>query len=146
VDESAGARVDPHVIHLATLDAKENQVAGGQCIERNRAGRKPLRFSRARNFEPSTFVHVDRKSTAVESLQIRASEVIGNANELSRTVCDGSPSVFRHARYAAARGKQQRCKDRQRIPDPAMCRMPGRAAIDEHGSDWLLASRAIREA
>jgi hypothetical protein len=120
VDESARARVDPHVVHVATLDPEENQVTGGQCVERNRAGRKPLRFSRTRNFEPSTFVHVDRESAAVESLQIRASELIGNANELSRAVCDGNPSIFRQARYAAARGKQQRRKDRQRIHDAAM--------------------------
>jgi hypothetical protein len=123
VDESASARVDSHVIHVATLDTKENQVAGGQCVERNRAGRKALCRSGARNFEPNTFVHVDRESTAVESLQIRASELIGSANELSRGMRDGNPSILRrfsNARYTAARGEQQHGKDRERIPDAGL--------------------------
>lgn len=81
-------------------------------------GRALLLIGCTRNLHTRAPINVNRKSAAIESLQIRAAKVIGGADELRGGARDGNSTVSSGlglARDAAACDHQQRQNDRDRI-------------------------------
>ncbi len=115
VNEAAASDVDSYVIDVATMDAEKDEVAGGERVHRNRTRGVLLFTSRAWNLHTCTLINVDSKPAAVETLQIRATEVVADTDELCGGARDRSPSIprgFRLARDAATCGEEQRQNDR----------------------------------
>jgi hypothetical protein len=82
MDEAPATSVDPDVIYVATVDAEKDEITRGKGIQCHRACRTLLRIGRAWNLHTCALVHVYSEPTAVETLQIRATEVVGSADEL----------------------------------------------------------------
>jgi len=67
---------------MATVDTEEDEIAGRQSLWRYRARRSALCLGRARNFHAGLPINVDRKPAAVETLEVRATEMVGRTDKL----------------------------------------------------------------
>jgi hypothetical protein len=126
------------MVDVATVDAKKDQVAGRQRVDRNRSGCVPLRVSRAWNLRSRALVGIHGESTAVEALQIGATEMIRNTDELRSGASNRYPTIssrlLRLGGNSAACNEQQRYGDRECIAQaPNLTRAP-RRVIGSAGS------------
>ena len=93
MDETTVSCIDPHMIDVETVDAEEDQVTWRECIHGHRPGLELLFTRGSWNLNTGALVGIDRKSAAVKALQVRATEVIGRADELRGGACDRESAV-----------------------------------------------------
>ena len=115
VNEAIASDVDSHVIDVSAVDTEEHEVSGRKRIHSDRTRGAFLLASRAWNLDTRTLINVDSEPATVETLQIRATEVIGDTHELCSGASDWSSPIstgFRFARDAATGDEEQRQNDR----------------------------------
>jgi len=83
------------MIHVPAVDPEEHQVAGRQRVLGNGPRGTPLSVSGPRNFDTGPLVRIHRKAAAIKSVQICSTEMIGDTNDLRRSLRDEDSAVSR---------------------------------------------------
>jgi hypothetical protein len=93
MDEAAATGVNADVVYMAAVNTEKDEIAGGEGIQCHRMCRALLRVGRARNLHTRALVDVHGEAATVETLQIRATEVVGGTDELRGRARDRRATV-----------------------------------------------------
>jgi hypothetical protein len=124
--KASAASIDADVVDMAGGDPEEHPIPRPQLAARHRPGHALLIASGARNIQSDGFMRIDSQPAAIKAVLIRATELIGRADQRHRDSRDRVTllmlGLWRHrqARCAAASGDEQNHRGADGNPQSAV--------------------------
>lgn len=151
MDKTTAACVDPYVIDSAATDVvaspEKHNITRQHGVQRDWARRALLLVGGAWDLQPRALVYISHESAAIETLLIRAAEMVGRSDQLSRCSSDRGPTIIAtlwRMRTADAATYQAHQKERQPAAQVTAKRVSHASnPLDQLTAQAVLATRVI---